>query len=247
MLRCENLHKYFGGVETLLDVSFQTPESGITAIIGPNGAGKTTLINVLTGFLKPDGGRVYFDGRDITDLSPHKVADLGISRTFQELRLIRKSTVLDNVLLARPGQRGETLGGALFRYGVAQQEQWNREKAMQVLEFIGLAEEASVPAKELSYGQQKLLTLACCLASEPTVLLLDEPVSGVDPEMIPNILDQLQYIQSEDKQVVFIEHDIDAVRRVADVVVVMENGKIVAKGTPTEVLDESDIMEVYLD
>lgn len=246
MLRCEGLYKSFGGVEALVDVSFQPPESGITAIIGPNGAGKTTLINILTGFLESDEGRVCLGERNLTGLPPHTVAELGVARTFQDLRLIRETSVLDNVLLACPDQKGETLAGALFRRGVSWQERQNREKATDLLEFIGLAEESRSLAGALSYGQQKLLSLACCLASEPSTLLLDEPVSGVDPKTIPVILDRLQSIQAEDRRVVFIEHDIEAVRQIADAVVVMDHGKIVARGASEEVLDRSEIMEVYL-
>ena len=220
--------------------------AGIAAIIGPNGAGKTTLFNVLTGFLRPDAGRCYWGNRDITRVAPHKIARLGIARTFQDLRLIQQVSVLENVMLARPQQRGEKLLPALLRFGVAAEERWNRAEAMRLLESVGLATAASELAGELSYGQQKLLTIACCLATEARVLLLDEPVAGVHPEMAARILELLRRLRDDGKLIVFIEHDIAAVRQVADVVTVMDEGKIIAQGPPSEVLERPEIMEAYV-
>jgi len=160
--------------------------------------------------------------------------------------LIQQLTVLENVLLARPNQRGERLFYALFRFGVRAEEARNREEAMRLLKFVGLEEKAVELAGELSYGEQKLLTLACCLASEPGILLLDEPVSGVHPEMALRILDLLRKLRDDGKAIIFIEHDISAVRQVADVVVVMDEGKVIAQGDPQEVLKRPEIMEAYL-
>ncbi|MCK4658568.1 MAG: ABC transporter ATP-binding protein [Phycisphaerae bacterium] len=245
-LCCESLSKSFDGVQALEKVGVCFPTSGIAAVIGPNGAGKTTLINVLTGFLRPEAGRCLFGNREITRLAPHRIARLGIARTFQDLRLIQQVSVLDNVMLARPNQRGERLLPALLRFGVAEEETRNREEAMRTLRFVGLEEKASDPAGELSYGQQKLLTLACCLATEARVLLLDEPVAGVHPEMVEQILGLLRRLRDEGKLIVFIEHDIAAVRQVADVVIVMDNGQVIAQGPPSEVLERPEIMEAYV-
>ena len=245
-LCCDSLSKSFDGVHALEKVGVSFPTSGIAAVIGPNGAGKTTLINVLTGFLRPETGRCVFGNREITRLAPHRIARLGIARTFQDLRLIQQVSVLDNVMLARPNQRGERLLPALLRFGVAAEETRNCEEAMRILRFVGLEEKASDPAGELSYGQQKLLTLACCLATEARVLLLDEPVAGVHPEMVEQILGLLRRLRDEGKLVVFIEHDIAAVRQVADVVIVMDNGRVIAEGPPSEVLERSEIMEAYV-
>ena len=245
-LRCENLSKSFDGVRALNNFSVQLPLSGVVAIIGPNGAGKTTLLNILTGFLPPDAGRYYFGGRDITRLAPHKVARLGIARTFQDLRLIQQVPVLENVMLARPHQRGEKLLPALLRFGVPAEESQNRAEAMRLLEFVGLPDAATELAGELSYGQQKLLTLACCLATQARVLLLDEPVAGVHPEMAAQILALLRQLRADGQLIVFVEHDIAAVRQVADVVIVMDEGKILAQGSPSEVLERPEIMEAYV-
>jgi len=245
-LRCEGLSKSFDATQALANVSLEFPTSGITAIIGPNGAGKTTLINVLTGFLRPEAGRCFLGRREVTRLAPHRIAQLGLARTFQDLRLIQLVTALDNVLVARPNQRGERLLGALFRLGVAAEEARNLQAATDLLRFVGLEEKALELAGELSYGEQKLLTLACCLATEASILLLDEPVSGVHPEMASRILGLLPRLRDEGKVVIFIEHDISAVRQIADLVIVMDEGKVIAQGLPREVLERPEIMEAYL-
>jgi len=244
--RCHELCKVFDGIHALAHVSTEIPSSGITAIIGPNGAGKTTLLNVLTGFLRPDSGRCFLGSREITHLAPHRIAQLGFARTFQDLRLILQVSVMDNVLLARPRQRGERLLSAILRFGVEREESQNREEAMRLLRFVGLDKMASHLAGELSYGQQKLLTLACCLATEARILLLDEPVSGVHPEMASQILRLLRQLRIDGKLVVFIEHEISAVREVADHVIVMDEGKVIAEGAPGDVLERPEILEAYL-
>lgn len=244
--RCVGITKTFDGVSALNDVSVEIPSSGITAIIGPNGAGKTTLLNILTGFLQPNAGRCFLDGREITHLAPHYIVGLGVARTFQDLRLVSQISVLDNVLLGRPHQRGENLVNAVLRYRVAQEEAQNQEEAMRLLQLVGLANEASRPAGELSYGQQKLLTLACCLATEARILFLDEPVAGVFPALASQILALLRQLRNEGKVVVFIEHDISAVRQAADHVIVMDEGKIIVQGRPADVLERPEIMEAYL-
>lgn len=245
-LRCENLRKSFGGVQALASLSFQFPTSGIVAIIGPNGAGKTTLLNVVTGFLRPSTGKAFLGEHELTSLPAHKIARCGIARTFQDLRLITQVSVLENVLLARPNQKGERLWRALFRFGVAVEETKNHEAAMHWLKFVGLDGAAKHPASALSYGQQKLLTLACCLATEAPILCLDEPIAGVHPEMIDRILGVLRELRSMNKLVVFIEHDIASVRQVADSVVVMDHGEIIAQGEPRDVLERPKIIEAYV-
>jgi branched-chain amino acid transport system ATP-binding protein len=244
--RCDNLCKTFEGVHAIDRVSVAFPASGNTAIIGPNGAGKTTLLNVLTGFLRPNAGRCFLGARETTHLPPHEIARLGVARTFQDLRLIGQVSVLDNVLLARPNQRGEGLLSALVRRGVKHEESENRQKAIELLQFVGLNEKAEDAAGELSYGQQKLLTLACCLATEAQMLLLDEPVAGVAPETVARILELLERLREDGKLVIFIEHDIEAVRKIANLVVVMGHGKIIAQGPADDVLQRAEIMEAYL-
>ena len=245
-LRCKGLSKSFDGTLALHDVRLEFPSSGIVAIIGPNGAGKTTLLNVLTGFLRADEGQFFLGDQELTRLTPHRIARLGITRTFQDLRLISQVSVIENVLLARPNQKGERLVAALFRFGVAQEELRNHEEAMRCLRFVGLEQKANETAGELSYGQQKLLTLACCIAAEGQILLLDEPVTGVYPETIFQILDILRQLREQGRLVVLVEHDIAAVRQIADVVIVMDEGRIITQGKPNEVLERPEIIEAYV-
>ncbi len=245
-LRCESLRKTFDGSPALDGLSLQFPGPGIAAIIGPNGAGKTTLFNVLTGFMQPDGGRCFLGRREITRLAPHRIARLGIARTFQDLRLILQVSVLDNVMTACLNQRAERLLPAILHFGVTAEESRNHAKATQLLSFVGLEGKESDLTGELSYGQQKLLTLACCLATGAHTLLLDEPVAGVHPEMAVQILGLLREMRQAGMLIVFIEHDISAVRQVAESVIVLGQGSVIAEGPPGDVLERSDIIEAYL-
>ncbi len=245
-LEIANLSKTFDGIRAVDGVSLTVAPQQIVAIIGPNGAGKTTLFNLCTGFLRPDSGAVRFNERDLTRLPPHRIALLGIARTFQDLRLIRQMTVLENVLLAMPRQAGEGVWGAVWGRRSAREERVNREQAMQRLEFVGLTDKANDLAEALSYGQQKLLSLACCLATGADVLLLDEPVAGVQPTMTEQIVDYIRRLPSLDKTVVFIEHNLSAVQIAADWVVVMDEGKKIAEGTWEQVSREATVLEAYL-
>lgn len=245
-LRCDGICKSFGGVHALKDLNLQFPASGIIAIIGPNGAGKTTLVNILTGFLRPDAGRCYFDEHEITYLPPYRIAQLGIARTFQDIRLIFQVSILENIMLSRPRQTGERLVRAFLRLGVSDEETRSRDESKRILRIIGLEESANKLAGELSYGQQKLLTLACSIATEAGILFLDEPVAGVHPQMASHILNLLNLFREEGKLIVFIEHNISAVRQVADLVIVMDAGKVIAQGNPSEVLERPEILEAYL-
>lgn len=246
LLRCEGLHKLYGGVHALAGVDIEFPDSGIVAIIGPNGAGKTTLLNVLTGFVPPDSGRCCLGDLEMTHLVPHRIVQIGIARTFQELRLVRRLSALENVQLGRPHQRGERLWALLSFRGLAEEESRNRAEANRLLRYVGLESTAHQPAGTLSWGQQKLLSLACCLATECDILLLDEPVSGVHPELVLQILELLRRLRADGKLVVFIEHNILAVRQVADAVIVMDEGQIIAQGPPDDVLERPEILEAYL-
>lgn len=245
-LHCDNLDKTFGGVKALAKVSLSLPRKGIVAIIGPNGAGKSTLLNAWTGFVRPDDGRCVVDNKEITWLPPYKIARHGIARTFQDMRLIRQMSVLENVMLARPKQRGERLWAALIRICYKSEESRNREQACEILRFVGLAEKAHELAGELSYGQQKLLAFACCLATEAHILLLDEPIAGVHPEMAERILGLMKQLGEQSKLIVFIEHDISAVKRSADHIIVMDAGRVIAAGSPSDVLERPEILEAYV-
>jgi ABC-type branched-subunit amino acid transport system ATPase component len=246
MLRCEGLDKAFAGVIALSDVSLHFPTKGLVAIVGPNGAGKTTLFNVLTGFLHPDRGRCFLGQREVSHLAPHRIAQLGVTRTFQDTRLAMRLSALENLLLAQPDQRGEHLLNALFRIGIRAGEAKNRETAMRVLQLTGLETKALHSAGELSYGEQKLLSLATCMVTGAQVLLLDEPFAGVHPAVVERLTELLRYVSSNGKLIVFIEHDMASVRRVAEDVIVMDHGTVIARGCPEEVLMRPEIMEAYI-
>ena len=245
-LYCEGLDKSFGGVLALKNVSLRFPTSGVIAIVGPNGAGKTSLVNVLTGFLKPDSGRYYFGHIEITNKLPYQIARLGIARTFQDLRLIREVPVIDNVLLAISPHHGEYLFRSIISGSKSSEEIASRDKALRTLRSVGLAEKAERLAGDLSYGQQKLLTLACCLASNATIMFFDEPVAGVYPALASSILALMRQFKNDGKLVVFIEHDMASVRAVADSVIVMDQGSIIAEGSPQDVLQRPATLEAFL-
>jgi len=247
MFRCDKLFKSFYGINAVDGVTLSFPGSGIAAIIGPNGAGKTTLLNILTGFLRPDSGRCFLGECETTYLSPHQIAHLGVARTFQDLRLISQVSALDNVMLARPNQRGERLLPALLGWSVAREERANRKEAMRLLSLVNLEAQAIDIAGKLSYGQQKLLTLACCLGTEARMMLLDEPVAGVSPQMVVQVLELLRQLRKQGKLIVFIEHNMEAVRQVADLVIMMDHGKIIAQGPAHDILERAEIIEAYLE
>jgi ABC-type branched-subunit amino acid transport system ATPase component len=244
-LRCLKLWKTFENISALSDVSTTFNAGEITAIIGPNGAGKTTLVNAVTGCVRPDSGRCLLGDNDITGLLPYQIARSGVCRTFQDLRLISQLTVLDNVMLARPTEASPRVLSRIV-HGLKRSLVNGTAGALPFLVFVGLQEEASKLAAELSYGQQKLLSLACCLATEAQFLLLDEPIAGLSRDLATRILTLLRSVRDDGRAVVFIEHDIEAVRKVADRVVVMDDGRIIAEGTPKEVLAQRRIMEAYL-
>jgi branched-chain amino acid transport system ATP-binding protein len=248
MLDIKHLHKNFDGVQAVQDFSLSLQPGRITSLIGPNGAGKTTVFNVITGFLAANRGSVQYKGSTLIGLSPWRIARLGISRTFQNLRLFKKLTALENILLGRQRQSGEALLHALFAFSQKSPEHKSHVKeALLLLDFVGLTDEANRLAENLSYGQQKLLTIACCLAAEPDLLLLDEPVSGVQPAMIQKIESILKHLVIEQgKTVWLIEHDIEFVLRISDVVVVMDDGKKIAEDTPPVIKNNPEILEAYL-
>lgn len=244
----KNISKSFDGIQAVDDFSFEWDGYKLVGLIGPNGAGKTTLFNIISGFLKADAGKFTFRDKNILKLSPDKIVHAGLARTFQDLRLLRQITVFENVLLFRLNQQGEMPLSAWLRgKRYDDNRRINREKVEEILKFIGLWDKRNDLAEALSFGQQKLLSLGCCLATEADYLLLDEPVSGVNPSMIDKILQLLQELAGQGKRILLIEHNIEAVRSVCDWLLVMDHGKKIAEGLPDEVLARDEIIEAYLD
>jgi branched-chain amino acid transport system ATP-binding protein len=247
MLEVIRLYKNFDGVKAVQDFSLKLEAGKVTSLIGPNGAGKTTVFNIVTGFLNASQGNVLYQGKKILGRTPWQIARAGISRTFQNLRLFRRLTALENVLLGRHKQSGEQLLRALFTFSEnSPQHRHNIEKAMEQLAFVGLEDKRNDLAENLSYGQQKLLSIACCLAAEPELLMLDEPVSGVQPAMIEKIETVIRELIQRKKTVFLIEHDIEFVLGISDTVVVMDEGCKIAEGTPSLIQSKPEILEAYL-
>lgn len=247
MIRTNKVSKFFGGVKAVDNVSITFYDGKINGLIGPNGAGKTTLFNIINGFLKPDEGEVYLNDLRIDQLYPYQIAQLGIGRMFQDTRILGKMTVLENVMLAYKKQTGENPWKLFFLNNkVKKEEALIKEAALKWLKFVGLEDKINTYAENLSYGQQKLLTLARLLTAGSDILLLDEPTAGVDPGMIPIILKLLRNLVNEGKTIILIEHNMTVVLEICDWVYFMDEGKIVCWGLPSEVLADQKVKEAYL-
>jgi branched-chain amino acid transport system ATP-binding protein len=246
-LRLEGVTKRFGGLTAVDGVSFDVPAKGVTAVIGPNGAGKTTLFNMVSGFLAPTAGRVLFEGDDITDLAPERIAARGLVRTFQLVQLFPDLTALENVKVGcHLGTRGG-LFAAIARPGWARREEAEVEgRARELLELVGLREQGATRAAVLPYGQQRLLEIARALAARPKLLLLDEPAAGLDTEESKRLSALIRRIADGGTTVLLIEHDMNLVMNTADSVVVLDFGRRIAHGTPAEVRKDPQVLAAYL-
>jgi neutral amino acid transport system ATP-binding protein len=248
LLVVEDVRRHFGGLRAVDGAGFEVRPRTVTALIGPNGAGKTTLFNVVSGFLRPDGGQISFAGQDIAGRSPHRIARMGLVRTFQLTRVLAKMKVLDNMMLAAPDQPGERLYNALFRPLTSRQrEREVRAQALELLERVGLASHADAYAATLSGGQRKLLELARALMARPTMVMLDEPMAGVNPTLGRRLLVYLDELRDEQGlTVLFVEHDMEVVMGVSDEVVVMSEGRVISQGPPDVVQSDRRVIDAYL-
>lgn len=247
MLWVRNVTKEFGGIRAVDACSFEVERASITGLIGPNGAGKTTLFNIISGFLRPDQGEIWFDGRRIDPLPPHRIARLGLVRTFQIPRELKAMTVLENLMLVARDQRGERIWNAwFFPAKVRLEEEAARAKAEQVLEFLELQRLAHELAGNLSVGQKKLLELARGLMADPKMFLLDEPGAGVNPSLMRRITGYIEELRRRGTTFLLIEHDMDLVMNVCDKVVVMNQGAHLAEGSPDAVRQNPAVLEAYM-
>ncbi|TYB44206.1 ABC transporter permease subunit [Actinomadura chibensis] len=246
VLRAEGLSKRFGGITAAKDIALELRRGTITALVGPNGAGKTTAFNLLTGTVVPDTGSVRLNGAELVEMRPDLIVRAGLVRTFQDVRLLDRLTCLENVMLAVPDQPGERLGRLFVPgRGVSRADRAVAARAMEWLDFVGMADHAGTPADALSYGQSKLVSLARALATRADVLLLDEPASGVDATWVETMLAMVAAVRDEGRTVCLVEHNLDVVRELSDHTYFMELGEITASGTLAELTGSARLAEAY--
>jgi len=246
-LRCEGITKAFQGVHAVNGAAFDVPQGQITALIGPNGAGKTTVVNILSGAMNSDGGREFIGETEVTNWPSYKIARLGLMRTFQLSRELGGLTVLENLLVAPAHQAGESLVNLLFRPGlIRDQEREHAERALQVLEIYGLYPLRDNRARELSGGQKKLLEIARAVMASPKILLLDEPMAGVNPALIERIGGYILDLKESGVTVLMVEHNLNVVEQICDYVVVLAEGRTLATGRLSELRENAEVVRAYL-
>jgi branched-chain amino acid transport system ATP-binding protein len=245
--RVDNLSKAFGGLLAVADVSFLVEKGSLTSLIGPNGAGKTTVFDLISGFLPADEGQIMFKGRDLVQQKPHNIVSLGMARTFQHLGLFNQLSVWDNVFLGLPGKRRESLYGVFLPRPMLRREEEALEKrTREILDFLGLTEKAGERVANLSWGDQKLVSIGRLLATDGEFLLLDEPASGLSDEQIGHLKSLLRGLVSRGKTILLIDHNMEAVMDISDWVIVLNFGKIIAEGKPAEILANEEVVRIYL-
>lgn len=238
-LEVVGLTKVFGGLKAVNACSFTVSAGSITGLIGPNGAGKTTAFNMISGVIRPDSGTVHFDGKDITGSMPHKAARQGLGRTFQITRELEDLTVMENMVV--PTTRGSLLdlmGARMYRH--------EHQKAMDLLEFVGISFLAEEKARSLSFGQRKLLEFASVLMAEPKLLLLDEPAGGVNPALLERLMERIQTLNGQGLTFLIVEHNMDVVMGLCDSIIVMAHGEVLLTGPPEIIQSDDRVLDVYL-
>ena len=249
IMRAEHVTKEFGGLVAVSDVSIDIPTRSIVSIIGPNGAGKTTLFNMLTGLYKPSAGRISFEDREITSKRPDIITSLGIARTFQNIRLFRAMTAVENVVVGRHARMGAGVWGSIIRPpGVRREERAARDRSREILEYVGLEHsQFDQLAGNLSYGDQRRVEIARALAADPTLLLLDEPTAGMNPQESDRLTDFMRKLRDDlDLTILLIEHDMRVVMGISERITVLDLGERIAEGPPAEIRENSRVIEAYL-
>lgn len=247
VLEIKNITKNFGGITALTDVSFHIKEGEIHGLIGPNGAGKTTMFNLITSMFPPTTGEITFFNEDITGIKPHKITSKGICRTFQNIRLFSEMTTIENVMVGAHSRSTSGVFRSVFRPKSQRTEERKiHEKAEELLELVGLSSFHNVVAKNLAYGQQRRLEIARALASDPKLLLLDEPAAGMNETETAGLFDLIKQVQARGVTVLIIEHDMPLVMKLCDHITVLNFGKKLAEGTPEEIQNNPAVIEAYL-
>ncbi|HUY63717.1 MAG TPA: ABC transporter ATP-binding protein [Acidimicrobiales bacterium] len=248
VLEADNVTVRFGGLTAVDGASLQVRAGQIVGLIGPNGAGKTTLFNAISGLLRPASGRVRLFGREVSSMAAHQRADLGLSRTFQQIGLSKDQSVLDNMLMAQHVLSGYSSAGALvYTRGVATSEAEMKDRAMLAIAALGFAGREETPVRLLSGGQQRIVEVACALLTDPQLLMLDEPSAGMSPAAAESLADRLRDLRdTQSRTVLLIEHNVPLVLDVCDYVYVLNFGKVLTSGTPTEIMAHPDVVSAYL-
>jgi branched-chain amino acid transport system ATP-binding protein len=249
LLEADHVVKAFGGLVAVNDIDFEIPERSIVSIIGPNGAGKTTFFNMLTGLYKPTAGRIVFADQDITGTRPDKITALGVARTFQNIRLFATMSAVENVMVGQHARmRAGIFGSVLRTPRVRREEKEVREKARETLLYVGLHEsELEQIAANLSYGDQRRVEIARALASDPSLLLLDEPTAGMNPRESAQLTEFMERLRQErDLTILLIEHDMKVVMGVSERITVLDHGEKIAEGEPAEIREDERVVEAYL-
>ena len=247
MLVVQNIHKRFGGLAAVDDTSFDIAQGSITSLIGPNGAGKTTLFNIISGLLRPSDGTILFKGTDITGWSPQRIAHAGMGRTFQNVQLFQNLNVLENVIAARFCRTDSSLLEALlFLPRDRLDRQRSREVAEELLDWVGIAAHRFLMPRELPYGEQRRLEIARTLATEPELLMLDEPSAGMSHLEAQELMDLIGRLRERGTTILLIEHNMNLVMSISDKIIVLNFGKKIAEGSPAAIQTNAEVIEAYL-